>query len=160
MSAPISDEARECVRELGIGTIEIEYLTEEHALNLVQAAIGQVTTKYAVALADCGATIDQLNQVVDTLQRWKDEALTVESWWKIVDDVVRADPDIRLGDSVAATAIRFIGARAKLKKRCADLERALRKYHEDASTGRTNAAQVGLLEAFDLAVSALTDPVP
>lgn len=66
-------------------------------------------------LADHAANLEyrlaERTEQRDTLQRWKDEALAVESWWKKIDDAIRAHPDAIIGQVVADTALRFIRER-------------------------------------------------
>lgn len=47
----------------------------------------------------------------DSLRRWKDDAMTVESWWKKLDDVVRRHPDTVIGAVVVDEALRLIRER-------------------------------------------------
>ncbi len=47
----------------------------------------------------------------DTLARWKHEALTVQSWWRDIDDFVRQHPETKLGSIVPHRALELLRER-------------------------------------------------
>jgi len=59
----------------------------------------------------CNRPACVLRRERDQLARWKQEQLTVESWWQEIDKAVREHPDTILGDTIAHTALRFIRER-------------------------------------------------
>lgn len=52
----------------------------------------------------------------DQLEAWKQSALTVESWWKEIDEFVRKHPDAPLGRNVSDIALAWLKERDALKK--------------------------------------------
>jgi hypothetical protein len=70
----------------------------------------------AYASLERDGAIKERNQ----LARWKQEHLTVESWWNEIDKAVRNHPDTILGDTIAHTALRFIRERDEARS---ELER-------------------------------------
>lgn len=56
----------------------------------------------------------KLERERNQLARWKKEALTVEGWWKEIDEFVRNHPSVTIGDTVVHTAMRMLRERDRL----------------------------------------------
>lgn len=52
---------------------------------------------------------------IATLEKWKKEALAVESWWNAIDAHIRAHPEVPLGRSVAGIALEWLKERDELE---------------------------------------------
>jgi hypothetical protein len=52
--------------------------------------------------------ITELRRELEELRRWKQSALTVDSWWAKIDAFVRTQPDVPLGKAVADTALEWL----------------------------------------------------
>lgn len=63
------------------------------------------------AYEQCDAKLKDALVEVENLRRWKQEMLTVERWWKDVDDAVRKHPTAKLGAHVSHEALRLITER-------------------------------------------------
>ncbi len=55
-----------------------------------------------------------LTEQRDQLTHWKKDMLEVERWWKKIDEYVRAQQDVALGDHVSAIALRMLKERREL----------------------------------------------
>lgn len=84
----------------------------------------------------------------ENLARWKREALTVEAWWKRVDDFVRAHPNAPLGAYVSATALEWLRQRDAMLLAFAQIKEALAQIPPHLAVGSDARATINTITAL------------
>lgn len=87
-------------------------------VSLTGSQVQQILTASKVAHERCS----ELAKEVAALTRWKEERLTVESWWKEVDDYVRRHSETVLGAVIAHQALRLLKERDAFEHQIAEFK--------------------------------------
>jgi hypothetical protein len=93
-------------------------------------------------LAPLVAELISLKAESKDLARWKREALTVEAWWKRVDDFVRAHPDVLLGSSVVGKTIEWLQQRDAMLLAFGQIKEVLSKIPPHLAVGSEARATI------------------
>lgn len=108
-------------------------------------------------LAPLVAELTLLKGEAEDLARWKREALTVEGWWKQVDDFIRAHPGAMLGANVSAIAIAWLRERDEMLRALAEFRGQLAQLPAHLAFGSEARA---VINAVIARCDQLTGPKP
>lgn len=163
---PYPEATRECIKR-GTGECELAQRTtppaerptpETDKVLRRNAESDQTPEEDYEVLGDHAANLEyRLSEAIeqrDSLQRWKDEMMTVQSWWQKIDDAVRAHPDAIIGQVVADTALGFIRERDALAAAFSEWPR-LREWMEmDSFIRGYMSAELAAFDAMSEALAA------
>lgn len=103
----------------------VELTRRQFGNGLIGPAYEKLLADYQFVVAARDAAESALTTATkerDALTQWKKEQLHVTAWWQEIDDRIRAHKDVRIGDFVPKTTLRFLEERDRYKTRIAELE--------------------------------------